>query len=130
MFTIEQIKAAHAQVKSGADFPKYVQDLVSLGVNGYETRVSNVQVHYSGENGYSVLSSPGSELLDVSPVSDAARFKACLKAHQAGNTNFPTFRKECAETGVEKWIVDTIKRTCTYYDRAGQVVLEEQIPLP
>ena len=32
MFTIEQIKNAHAKVKSGADFPTYVQNLIKLGV--------------------------------------------------------------------------------------------------
>lgn len=27
MFTITQIENAHSKVKSGADFPKYIQDL-------------------------------------------------------------------------------------------------------
>ncbi|MEP6749089.1 MAG: hypothetical protein ABJB86_15255 [Bacteroidota bacterium] len=27
MFTFRQVKKAHAQVKSGADFPKYIQDM-------------------------------------------------------------------------------------------------------
>ena len=27
MFTLDQIKEAHAKVKSGADFPGYVQEL-------------------------------------------------------------------------------------------------------
>jgi hypothetical protein len=30
MFTIEQIDQAHSKVKSGADFPKYIQDLKNL----------------------------------------------------------------------------------------------------
>lgn len=28
MFTLDQIKAAHNKVKSGADFPAYIQDLI------------------------------------------------------------------------------------------------------
>ena len=32
MFTIQQIKEAHSKVKSGSDFPKYVQDIIALGV--------------------------------------------------------------------------------------------------
>lgn len=32
MFTAEQLKAAHSQVKSGADFPAYIQDIRKLGV--------------------------------------------------------------------------------------------------
>lgn len=31
MFTIEQIKTAHSQVKSGADFPAYIQEIKKLG---------------------------------------------------------------------------------------------------
>ena len=27
MFTVEQITQAHSHVKSGADFPKYIQDI-------------------------------------------------------------------------------------------------------
>ena len=30
MFTIKQIKDAHSKVKSGADFPKYMQDIIVL----------------------------------------------------------------------------------------------------
>ena len=32
MFTVEQIKAAHSKVKSGADFPSYIKEIKSLGV--------------------------------------------------------------------------------------------------
>jgi hypothetical protein len=32
MFTIEQIKQAHNKVKSGADFPKYIQEIKKLGM--------------------------------------------------------------------------------------------------
>ena len=39
MFTVEQIKAAHSKVKSGADFPKYIRDIKLLGVTAYETWV-------------------------------------------------------------------------------------------
>jgi hypothetical protein len=30
MFTLEQIKQAHSQVKSGADFPRYIQTIKIL----------------------------------------------------------------------------------------------------
>jgi len=46
MFTIEQIKDAHAKVKSGADFPAYVQEVIRLGVTRYETYVADGQTHY------------------------------------------------------------------------------------
>ena len=37
MFIVEQIKKAYRKVKSGADFPVYIQDLKKLGVKYYET---------------------------------------------------------------------------------------------
>jgi hypothetical protein len=43
MFAIEQIKAAHSKVKSGADFLNYVQDLIKLGITSYETLVLMVK---------------------------------------------------------------------------------------
>ena len=30
MFTLEQIKQAHSQVESGADFPSYIQEIKKL----------------------------------------------------------------------------------------------------
>ncbi len=41
MFTLEQIKSAHSKVKSGADFPNYIQDLINLGIKSYHTYVSD-----------------------------------------------------------------------------------------
>jgi hypothetical protein len=41
MFTVEQIKTAHGKVKSGADFPAYIQDIKKLGVTSYETFVTD-----------------------------------------------------------------------------------------
>lgn len=32
MFTLEQIKAAHSNVRSSADFPAYIQAIKNLGV--------------------------------------------------------------------------------------------------
>lgn len=33
MFTIEQIKEAHSQLKSGADFPEYIREIKIFGGN-------------------------------------------------------------------------------------------------
>ncbi len=128
MFTIEQIKAALAQTKSGADFPNYIQHLIQLGIKGYDSYVSNGHVRYFGENAYSLSAEMNHTPLKVAIVSDPDKFKESLKRHQAGKSDFPTFRSECAETGVEKWTVDTLKMTCVYYDGSGHELLAEAIP--
>ena len=64
----------------------------------------------------------------VAHSSDKTKFKHYLKIHQQGETDYLTFCKHCAETGIEKWIVCLDKMTCTYYDKAGNEILVEEIP--
>lgn len=128
MFSIDQIICAHSKVKSGTDFPQYIQDLKALGVTGYETYVADGLTDYKGSNDFSISSPPKYELLTIADSSNAAGFKSGLKDHQQGKTDYPSFCKMCADTGVEKWIVSIEKMSCTYYDRAGNTLLEEAIP--
>lgn len=130
MFTLDQIKAAHSKVKSGADFPDYIQELIALGVTGYETHVADGHTDYFGGNGFTVSSEPKYATLEIAAASDAEQFRQRLKAHQRGETNYPTFCADCAKTGVQKWIVDMEKMTCTYYDIPGRTMLTEAIPVP
>lgn len=127
-FTIEQIKAAHAKVKSGADFPTYIQDIKQLGVTNYETYVTDGHTNYWGNGDYNASSEPKYAPLQIADVTDAKTFEVELKAHQQGKTDYLTFCSICAETGIEKWAVSIDKMTCTYYDKAGNEILAEQIP--
>lgn len=128
MFTIEQIKEAHSKVKSGADFPKYIQDLIELGVESYQTYVLDGHAEYFGKDGYHIKSEAKYPGLNVSEKSDSETFINRLKIHQQGQTDYMTFCDDSAKAGVEKWVVDTRKMTCTYYDKAGNNMLEEKIP--
>lgn len=128
MFTIEEIKAAHSKVKSGADFPKYIRDLKQLGVTHYEAFVSDGHVDYSGKNDYKTSAPAKYETLEVAATSDTETFKNDLKAHQNGKTDYPTFCKDCAKSGVWKWVCDLEEMTCIYFDRSGNELLIEQIP--
>ncbi|MEZ4859505.1 MAG: DUF1398 family protein [Flavobacteriaceae bacterium] len=128
MFTIEQIKAAHSKVKSGADFPAYIQDLKKLGVTFYETFVTDGHTDYYGAKDYKTSSVAKYLPLTLAQVSNLEQFKIDLKAHQEGKTDYPTFCKDCAKWGIEKWAVSMDKMSCTYYDKAGNKILVEQIP--
>ena len=127
MFTIEQIKAAHAKVKSGADFPAYVQDLIELGVTGYKTYVTDGHTIFLGKNDYKMESAPKYATLTIAGTGNKPRFEKDLKAHQQGKTDYLTFCRDCAGSGVEKWMVCMTKITCTYYNKAGDQMLEEAI---
>ena len=58
MFTIKQIKDAHSKVKTGADYPPYVQELLGLGVTGYSTFLQDGHTVYYGVNNYTAAA-PG-----------------------------------------------------------------------
>lgn len=128
MFTIEQIHRAHSKVKSGADFPKYIQEIKSLGVIAFETWVKDSHTNYFGSNNFNISSQPKYNDLIIAGTSDEEAFKACLKIHQQGKTDYLTFCKDCAKSGIEKWFVSLTDMTCTYYNKAGNTILVEMIP--
>lgn len=128
MFTIEQIKAAHSKVKTGADFPNYIQDLIQLGVTSYDTFVTDGHTDYFGKAEYKASSPAKYDWLTIAEESNTEQFKTDLKAHQQGKTDYMTFCSDAAKSGVEKWIVCMDKMTCTYYDNAENEMLTEMIP--
>lgn len=128
MFTVEQIKAAHSKVKSGADFPAYIRDIQKLGVTYYETFVTDGHTDYYGENQYKKTSGAKYDALEIAAVPAISQFKTDLLAHQRGKTDYMSFCREAAGSGVEMWAVCMEKMTCTYYDLEGRAMLDEQIP--
>jgi uncharacterized protein YbcV (DUF1398 family) len=128
MFTIKQIKAAHAKVKTGADFPAYVQDIKQLGVLRYEYLVKNGQTVYHGANSFQVNSEAIYVEKTISKISSPATVKQIIIDHQQGKTDFLTFCTQAANAGVEKWVVDTQTMLCSYYDLDGNPMVAEPIP--
>lgn len=128
MFTIEQIKAAHSKVKSGADFPAYIQDIKKLGVTFYETFVTDGHTIYYSANDYKTSSVSKYGVLTIAQILNIEQFRADIKAHQQGKTDYQTFCSDCAKSGIEKWAVCMEKMICTYYDLTGKEILIEQIP--
>jgi len=127
-FTLDQVSAAHSKVKSGADFPQYIRDLKQVGVVACETYVTDGHTDYTGDNNYQISSTPKYGALTIADTSDATTFKRDLKAHQQGHSDYPTFCKQSALSGIEKWSVSLEKMTCTYFDKAGNTILVETIP--
>ncbi|MBE8712131.1 DUF1398 domain-containing protein [Sphingobacterium hungaricum] len=128
MFTVQQIDEAHSKVKSGAEFPAYIQEIKTFGVKSFETFVSDGHTDYHGDQDYRTSSDPLYAPLVIAQHTNAEQFSKDLKNHQQGGTDFFTFCADCAKSGIEKWIVDLDKMTCIYYDQSGQEILTEQIP--
>lgn len=128
MFTVEQIKAAHSKVKSGADFPAYIKEIKQLGVTHYECYVTDGHIDYYGTNNYTATVPAKYDALNVADKANIEQFKTELKEHQQGKTDYLTFINSCATLGIIKWEVNMEKMSCIYFDKAGNEILVEQIP--
>jgi len=128
MFTIQQIKAAHAKVKSGADFPQYVKEIKDLGLTRYEFILSDGRTIYFGADGYSVEAPPIFPEQVINPSSSISALQHTIKIHQQGQTDFLTFCRMAAEAGVHHWEVNTGTMLCTYFNCDKQPMVAEPIP--
>ena len=128
MFTLEQIKTAHAKVKSGADFPAYIGEIKLLGVTHYETYVQDGHSNFHGKECVDQVSPAKYDTLIISDNINPEQFRKDLLHHQLGKSDYFQFCRECAANGVEKWVVCLESMTCTYYDKTGALILVEAIP--
>ena len=128
MFTVEQIELAHSKIKFGSEFSKFIQDIKEIGVTAFETWVSDSHTVYFGNENFQTKSSPKYKEIAIANSCNKEKFKEYLKIHQKGETDYFTFCKQCAETGVEKWIVKLDEMTCKYYDKDQHAILVEKIP--
>lgn len=128
MFTIEQMKTAHAKVKSGADFPAYVREIKGMGLLRYDFMVGNGQTVYHGAEGFQTAALPIYPEKIISQDASADAVRKIITEHQQGKTDFSTFCQQVADAGVERWVVDTETMLCTYYDLSGNQLVAEPIP--
>ncbi|MNK33699.1 hypothetical protein D3C87_521920 [compost metagenome] len=128
MFTLAQIESAHSNVESGKNFPTFAKTIKDLGVQTFETFVEDGSSIYKGNDGYEVSGVQQYAPILIFGIVNPDKFLANLRNHQQGNTDFFQFCKDCADSGIFKWIVDLNEKTCTYYDSEGNHIFEEQIP--
>jgi len=128
MFTIAQIKQAHSKVKTGEDFPAYIQDIIQLGVQGYDTFVNDGHVEYFGANDFRTAATDTYERITVAPSANKERFIESLVMHQGGQTDYLTFCHHAAQCGIAKWSVNIIEMTCSYFDLSDATIIIEKIP--
>ncbi|MDN3692582.1 DUF1398 family protein [Chryseobacterium tructae] len=127
-FTIEDIKTEHQKVKSGADFPQYIKAIKNLGVSHYTTYVDDGNTAYFDNDNESAQTGRKYDKLAIAENVNLDGFKTRLKLHQQGGTDYMTFCKDCAENGIEGWVMDLNAMTCSYFDKDRKNILVEQIP--
>lgn len=129
MFTIHQIEEIHAKVRNGADFPKYIKELISIGVTSYSIFVNDGHTDYYGKDNFHIASDAKYPTIPIPEKSNTENLKQALTKHQQGQTNYSTFCNDSANAGVYKWTVDLKNMQCAYYNKEGNVMLTEHIPL-
>lgn len=122
------MKAAHARVTTGADFPRYILEIKQLGLLHYEFRVADGSFVYYGADGHRVEREGSYEPLTIGCHAAAAALRESIARHQQGLSDFPVFCRQAAAAGVEKWVIDTRRMVCTYFSSDGAVMVEEAIP--
>jgi uncharacterized protein YbcV (DUF1398 family) len=127
MFTIEQINDAHDRLGSAKTFPEYVRALKALGVERGDSYLSDGHSEYFGHGGHKVVSPPVHEVLVVAETGQREAFLQHLGRHERRETTYLEMSRGLAQSGIEKWTVDTGRMTMTFYDKAGTEMLVEQI---
>ena len=128
MFTVQQVKAAHQKVKSGADFPRYVQEIKALGLIRYEYLVADGRTIYYGSDNYSVEAPAIYPQKKINPIASVSTMEHNIREHQQGKSDFLTICQQAADAGVHHWEVNAQTMLCSYFDSNSQLMLAEPIP--
>ncbi|MHB8644980.1 MAG: DUF1398 domain-containing protein [Thermomicrobiales bacterium] len=127
MFTIEQINDLHARLGTAETLLAYVHALNAIGVETFDSYLIDGHSEFFGKRGHKVIAPPAHEKLSIAEKSDRENFLKHLELHEQGETTYLEMSRGLAESGIEKWTVDTSKRTMIFYDQAGNEMLVERI---
>jgi uncharacterized protein YbcV (DUF1398 family) len=127
VFTIEQINELHDRLGSTKTFAEYAQALKAIGVERSDSYLSDGHSEYFGQHGHKIVSPPVHEVLLVAETSQREAFLEHLARHERRETTYLEMSRGLAESGIEKWTVDSSRMTMTFYDKAGTETLVEQI---
>ena len=127
MFTLEQINDIHDRLGNAETLPQYLEALKNIGVDYYDSFITDGHSEYFGKGGHKVVSPPVHGKLSISQTSNRERFLNHLNLHNRGKTRYWEMSKGLADSGIEKWTFDTNKMTIAYYDKDGKEMLVEAI---
>jgi len=127
MFTIEQINDIHNRLGNANTLADYLYALAAIGIEKYDSYLTDGHSEYFGAQGQKVISPPAHEKHAIAEKSNRENFLKHLKLHEEGKTDYFEMSRGLADSGIEKWTFDTSKLTITYYDKVGNEMLAESI---
>jgi uncharacterized protein YbcV (DUF1398 family) len=93
----------------------------------YDSFVADGHSEYLGHDGHRVISHAVHNELTVAESSDRDASIDHLSRTEQGETSYLEMSSGLADSGIEKWTVDTHAMTMTFYDRSSDILLVEQI---
>lgn len=107
MFTLEQIHDLHFRLGRAATLFEYMRALSALGVDSYDSYLTDGHSEYFGERGYTVVSAATHPPLPIAEKTNREDFLKHLQRHERGETTYLELSEGLAASGIEKWTVDT-----------------------
>jgi len=127
VFTVEQIEEIHGRLSKAETLSDYVRELAALGIERYDSFVSDGHSEFLGRDGHRVITDAVHDGLTIAESSDRDQFLDHLRRHERGETSYLEMSTGLAHFGVERWTVDSEAMTMTFYNRSGDILLVEQI---
>ena len=127
MFTQKQIDDIHDRLGNENTLPEYLRALSDIGVEAYDSFISDGHSEYFGKDGQVVVSPPAHEVLDIATTSNREKFLQELELSSEGKSSYLEMSKGLAASGIEKWTFDTSAMTMSYFDINGVAMLIEAI---
>jgi uncharacterized protein YbcV (DUF1398 family) len=127
VFTLDQINDIHERLGKQATLPRYLQALKAIGVDKYDSFITDGHSEYYGNESQKVVSSAVHETLTIAKTSNREGLLRHLNLHNQGKTSYVEMSTSLADSGIEKWTFDTSKMTITYIDIDGRKMFVEAI---
>ncbi|GCE27640.1 hypothetical protein KDA_31240 [Dictyobacter alpinus] len=127
MFTLAQMNELHDRLGNAETLQIYLQALNAIGVDTFSSFITDGHSEFLGKDGQKVVSPPAHEILTVATTSNREKFMEHLDRHLQGKTNYLEMSKGLAESGIAKWTFDTNRMMVTYYDKADNEMLAEEV---
>ena len=127
MFTLDQINDIHERLGKQATLPEYLKALKVIGVDHYESFITDGHSEYFGKDNKKVVSPPVHKTLTIADAGNREELLKHLNLHSEGKADYLEMSRGLADSGTEKWSFDTSRMTITYYDKEGGEMLVEPI---
>lgn len=127
---MEQIDDLHTRLGKAETLFEYARALHAIGVETYDSYLTDGHSEYFGKDGYKVVSPPYHESLSVADTSNKEQFLKYMQLVEQGGLGYLEMSNVLADSGIEKWTVNTAEATMTYCDKSGNKLLVERLDEP